>query len=646
MSFPFADRTGRGIKVAIVDSGIVPNHPKVGPVAGGVGLAMGPDGTIRYSADHADCAGHGTACAGIIRRKAPQAALYSIRLFDASLQADSRLLMAAIEWALAEGMDLINLSLGTTEVTHRDALERLCQQAADQGILLVAAEHEEGRASYPAHLPQVIGVGAGKVRGLYQYHYRPEATIECIARGDAQRLCWLEPPEIMTAGTSFAAPHITGIVALIREAHPNADLEQVRQLLHTHAQPESTSRSSPQPVALPQAEESFAWIQKAALYPYNKEMHTLMRGRDLLGFEIVGIGDPIGKGLTGQDAGKALGLPPAGFKVAPRLAAALQGADTLILGYVDELGRIRKKDVLREAVQVALDQGVHVFSLLALPREHYADLYEQAEAKGLKLYYPALSAQDAQQTLSSASQYPPVDVPVVAVLGTSSQQGKFTLQLALRRRLLALGYRVGQLGTEHHAALFGMDATFPMGYAASVEMPLDGYTPYLDAKLREVNHRQRPHLIVVGSQSGTVPYNVSEPETHTLPTVAFLMGVKPDACLLVVNSIDSDDYIQDTIDGIRALCHAPTLLLAMSDKEKHVREAYGRTSIKPRPLSEEDSRRKLRHLAQTFKRPAVSIASQADAHKAVEVVLDYFADKEDKVEEGGSGAKKPRSGAA
>jgi len=114
-----------------------------------------------------------------------------------------------------------------------------------------------------------------------------------------------------------------------------------------------------------------------------------------------------------------------------------------------------------------------------------------------------------------------------------------------------------------------------------------GFT--IDAKLREVNHRQRPHLIVVGSQSGTVPYNVSEPETHTLPTVAFLMGVKPDACLLVVNSIDSDDYIQDTIDGIRALCHAPTLLLAMSDKEKHVREAYGRTAVKPRPLSEEDS---------------------------------------------------------
>ncbi len=634
MNFPFANKTGRGVKVAVVDSGLVPNHPKIGPVAGGTALAVGPDGTIRYSDDHADCAGHGTACAGIIRRKAPQAEFYSVRIFDASLQADSRLLIAAIEWALEQGMELVNLSLGTTEVGQRDALARICRQAADQGILLVAAEHEEGQESYPALLPQVIGVGAGKLRGLYDYHYRQGAAIECIARGDPQRLCWLEPSEIMLGGTSFAAPHITGLVALILEAHPNADLEQVRALLHAHAQPEAPQPSMPQSASPaevpPDAEDRFAWIEKAALYPYNKEMHALVRGRDLLGFEIVGVGDPVGKGLTGQDAGEAIGLPPADVPIAPRLSAALQGVDTLILGYVDELSRIRKRDLLREVVQGALDQEVHVFSLLALPRERYADLYEQAAAKGLNLYYPALSAEEIQQTLDSASSWPQVDVPVLAVLGTSSQQGKFTLQLSLRRRLLQLGYRVGQIGTEHHAALFGMDGTFPMGYAASIQMPLDYYVPYLDAKMREICQRRQPHLFLAGGQSGTVPYDVHEAQTHTLPTLAFLMGVKPDACLLVVNSVDADDYIQDTINGIRALCQAPTLLLAMSDQEKHIRAAYGRTSIKPRPLSETEIRHKLQHLEQKFGLPAVSIAAQAGTHRAVDLVVEYFAAEEKK----------------
>ena len=627
MKFPFANRTGRGVKVAVVDSGIVPDHPKVGPVAGGVGLRMGTDGEPVQSDDYSDCAGHGTACAGLIRRKASEAELYSVRIFDESLGADPRLLIAAIKWAVDQGMDLVNLSLGTTEVGHRDALEEVCQEAVDQGVLLVAAEHEEGRESWPALLPQVIGVGAGKVRGLYKYHYRVGAAIECLARGDPQRLCWLEPREVLLGGTSFAAPHISGLLALIREAHPCVSLEQMRALLQANANLEPAPPKATRPSEPHGTEDSFAWIGKAALYPYNKEMHALVRARDLLGFEIVGVADPAGKGLVGKDAGKAIGLPQVGLRIVPRLAVALKEADTLIVGYVDELGRIRSRDVLREAVEEALEQRAHVFSLLALPRERYADLYERAASNGLRLYYPALSAEEARHTLDSASQYPPVDVPVIAVMGTSSQQGKFTLQLGLRRRLQELGYRVGQLGTEHHAGLFGMDCAFPMGYAPSVEMPLEFYGPYLDAKLREVNRRRSPHLILAGSQSGTVPYNVSEPQTHTLPSLAFLMGVKPDACLLVVNSVDTDDYIRDTMDGIRAICQAPVLLLAMSDKEKHVREAYGRTSIKPRQMPEEDSRRKLRHLEQTFDRPAVSIASEAGIEKAVEVVIEYFADK-------------------
>ena len=633
MRFPFSDMTGRGVRVAVVDSGIVPDHPKVGPVAGGVALTVGPDGTLVYGDDHADCAGHGTACAGIIRRKAPEAALYSVRVFDESLSTEGRLLIAAIEWAVAQGMDLIHLSLGTTDVGYRDALARVCRNAADKGVILVSAEHNEGRESYPALLADVIGVGAGKLRGLYDYHYRPGAAIECIARGDPQRVCWREPPEMMLGGTSFAAPHITGLIALIRQAHPGASLEQVRGILEANARPETARRSEttkPMSTVAPQpdAADRFAWICKAALYPYNKEMHALMRGRDLLGFEIVGVADPVGKGLVGKDAGEAIGLSSAGLRIAPRLSLALEGADTLILGYVDELSRIRKRDLLRECVQTALEQGVHVFSLLALPRERYADLYEMAEIRGLQLYYPELSAKEAQQTLDEASSYPQVDVPVLAVMGTSSQQGKFTLQLALRRRLLKLGYRVGQVGTEHHAELFGMDCAFPMGYAASVRMPLDYYIPFVDAKMREICQWKRPHLILTGTQSGTVPYDVREPQTQTLPTIAFLMGVKLDACVLVVNSVDADDYIQDTIDGIRALCQAPTLLLAMPDQEKHIQEAYGRTAIKPRRMSEDEIRDNLEHLERTFGLPAVCITARADIHRAVDVVVEHFAAEE------------------
>lgn len=600
-----------------------------------------------YSADHADCAGHGTACAGIIRRKAPDAALYSVRVFDESLSAEVTSIIAAIEWAVSNSMDIINLSMGTTDMGYREELARVCRKVVSNGIILVSAEHNEGWESYPALLTDVVGVGAGKLRGLYDYHYRPGAAIECIARGDPQRVCWKEPSEIMIGGTSFAAPHISGLIALIRQAHPGASLKEVRDILHAHAVPE-VGRSRPKPPSqsrqlsdasktpassfsagrVSQAADRFSWIRKAALYPFNKEMHSLIRGRDLLGFEIVGVADPVGKGLVGKDAGEAIGLSSSAVRIAPSLSGALLGADTLILGYVDELSRIRKRDLLRECVQTALDHEAHVFSLLSLPDERYGDLYEMAETGGQRLYCPQLRADEAQRTIDEASSFPPVDVPVLAVVGTSSQQGKFTLQIALRHRLLELGYKVGQVGTEHHAELFGFDYAFPMGYAGSVWIPIDYFVPFLDAKMRETCQRNKPHLLLVGTQSGTVPYDIREHQTQTLPTIAFLMGVKPDAFVLVVNSVDADDYISDTIDGIRALCQAPTLLLAMADQAKHIQEAYGRTAIKPRRMSEDEIHRKLQYLEGTFGLPAICITDKAGIHRAVEVIVRYFAEEE------------------
>ena len=53
---------------------------------------------------------------GSFAGKAPEAALYSIRVFDETLSTGGRLLIAAVEWAIAQGMDLVNLSLGTTDV--------------------------------------------------------------------------------------------------------------------------------------------------------------------------------------------------------------------------------------------------------------------------------------------------------------------------------------------------------------------------------------------------------------------------------------------------------------------------------------------------------------------------------------------------
>ena len=616
------------IQVAIVDSGIDTSHSGVRDVAGGVHIQISEKGEILFLDDHADCAGHGTACAGIIRKKAPDAALYSVRIFDESLIADGRALIAAVQWCIDNEMDVVNLSLGTTDVTFKKSLQKVCRKAVDAGVILVAAESNDGRESYPAVFPEVIGVTGGAIYEPDGFYYRKDQRIECVARGDEQRVCWLNGKYIMTGGNSFAAPHITGIIAHLLEQHPICSVQDIRLLLQKKvlneiSQDQNRSQFDPQ-ISRKDFQENYAYIKKAVLYPYNKEMHSMVRYRDLLAFEIIGVADPIGKGMVGKDAGKVIGEPVANLRISPNIRRALADADTLILGYVDQLARIRKRDLLRQYVQLALYEGCHVFSFQALDSTVYGDLYELADKKGLRLAYPQVLGEEITQAIRHFNALPPVDVPVLSVMGTSSQQGKFTLQLALRRRLIQKGYKVGQIGTEHHARLFGMDAAFPMGYASPLKLPFQHYIPYLDYKMREICQRIQPDIILTGSQSGTIPYHVQEHSTHCLSSLAFLLGVKPDACILVVNSIDAEEYIRDTIDGIRAVCKAPTILLAMGDHEKHIRTAYGRSMITPKKMAQSKIDQHLKKLEDTFCVPAIEILSETGQQRLVETVIQYF----------------------
>ena len=187
----FSTLTGQSVKVALLDSGVDACHPKIGMLSGSIGLNLDSQGCVITTSDCDDLAGHGTACAGLVRAVAPDADLYSVRLFDSSLIVDGKVLIAALKWAIDMEMDVVNMSLGTTEICYRDELQVLCSQAVDAGIVLVAAGHNEGIESYPSSLPEVVGVGAGRVYGRYEYAYVPGAPLECLARGDKQRLCWL-----------------------------------------------------------------------------------------------------------------------------------------------------------------------------------------------------------------------------------------------------------------------------------------------------------------------------------------------------------------------------------------------------------------------------------------------------------------------
>lgn len=430
------------VRVAIVDTGIEPSHPDIGEISGGVGIYIHEGRHPVFSDNFVDSYGHGTACAGIVLKKTPDAEIFSVRIFEDSLIADGRTLTAAIQWCVDNQIHIANLSLGTTDVTFKAELRKVCKKAIQEGLIIVGAQNNEATESFPAVFPEVIGVTGGNIRKDDEFYFRPNYWIECVAKGDEQWVCWLNGKHIRSAGNSFAAPHITGLVANLLKQHPEWSLPDIR-----------------------------SWLQDNA------------------------------------------------SRVIP-----------------------------------------HGQSLEELPQ---------------------------------------VDIPVICIIGTSPPQGEFKLQSAIAKTLMHKGFRVARLDE------ISPNTTSPKTYI-----------PHLDRKFRKLCQQRKPDIILAGARSNVIPFDPIEDGIRSISSLAFLIGARPDACILIINSNDPIEYIRDTIDGIRAFCKAPTLALAIGDREN-------RRNQPEQPLPSTIGNL-LNRLEDTFQMPAVSILWETGQRRLVDTVIQHF----------------------
>jgi subtilisin len=229
--------TGRGVRVAVVDSGWDRTQPEPRVLPGVSFVDPNDDLALARGDDDQDHLGHGTACADLILRIAPDARVVPVKVFGRILETSPGTLHAALVWALDAGVRVINVSLGTRLEGTLHPLYAVCEKARREGIVVVAAGHNANDWSYPAIFENVIGVSAARFASPFEYHFRPEHAMECEAWGVEQPVRWIGGLRAVKDGTSFAAPNVAGIVALILERHPEATLDEVRELLARFARP-------------------------------------------------------------------------------------------------------------------------------------------------------------------------------------------------------------------------------------------------------------------------------------------------------------------------------------------------------------------------------------------------------------------------
>jgi subtilisin len=176
--------TGAGVRVCILDSGVEPDHPKVGPLARSVAVTVQANEVAVEDDAEGDLAGHGTACAGIVRSLAPECDLTSVRVLGAGFTGSGRVLLEGLRWAVAEGFDVINMSLSTTKKEFASVLHELADDAYFRRTVVVAS------------------LGGSTIR---------------------------------STGNSFATPHLSGICALVRAKHPELTPFQLKSVLYLTA---------------------------------------------------------------------------------------------------------------------------------------------------------------------------------------------------------------------------------------------------------------------------------------------------------------------------------------------------------------------------------------------------------------------------
>ncbi|HUF07278.1 MAG TPA: S8 family serine peptidase [Candidatus Binatia bacterium] len=238
--------TGAGVRVAIIDSGLENDHPRLlGRVVENVTVEMGEGGPTVIADGSVDMFGHGTACGGIILSLAPEVELVSIRVLGADLRGKGTAFAAGLEWAIEQGLHVCNLSLSSKSESLYPIFHDLADRAYFQAMALVSAANNVPAPSYPSLFSSVFSVAAHAEPDPWRVYYNPAPPVEFGAWGVDVPIAWKDGGSTVATGNSFAAPHIAGLVALILSKHPGLSPFEVKAILASVA--DNPGRRRPRP---------------------------------------------------------------------------------------------------------------------------------------------------------------------------------------------------------------------------------------------------------------------------------------------------------------------------------------------------------------------------------------------------------------
>lgn len=540
------------LKIAILDSGMS-NHFAIDNinVTEGWHYFIQNENVISKDADINDQYGHGTAVTFIIsdgcKKKNIEVEFFIIRIFEKE-ETEEELLIHALIDLLNKQIDIIHISAGISYYTGSE-LEDVCKRHYENNTIIVSAYDNAGSISYPAAFPYVVGVDANAIcKKTSEFIYVSNSIINILAFGSQQRLPWVNNSFQYVAGSSFAAPYITILAAEYRTLFPQNGLDKFLLYLKEHTKKILNFEQPSLNVITPFSP------QKALIFPFNKEQHTLIHYYNLINFKIEAVADCK---LTGQ-VGRKVGSDNNIYTIENiEHIDWNMPFDTIILGHTRILKSLTGRDWIKEILSLCLKWEKNIFSYDEL--SSYENLVLKMKEKGLQVYWPSLCKKNKFDSHMNKLYH--LSTPTVMVVGTRSKIGKFSLQICLKKMIEDIGYKVGFLSSEPNGLLFGAKKILPFGYDSFVELNEKEFIQASNNFLHEIEVEEKPDLLLMGSQSNNIPLSMGNLGFYPLFQHAFILSSDPDAFILCFGPDDDIDYLIRNIKYLDSVAYGKTISL-------------------------------------------------------------------------------------
>lgn len=570
------------MRIAIIDSGVNINHTMFKSCLKVISkIHIYKEVDNYYTTDQVidDTIGHGTSVCWIINKYVPNAEYIIVKIFENEEEIEEDTLLFALEYLCQNvACDIINISAGITRCSKKMELKKVCDNLASSGVILVAAFANDGAISYPAAFPNVIGVDISlSCFSPREFQFVENSPINIRGMGYPQLLPTVDHSYKEQRGASFVAPIITGLICHAMES--GLSLQNVYAYLRENAIDIIKGT--------PIIKSKQLQIENAGLFPLNKETLALVEHADMLPFKIKHVYDLKYNGNIGKTLGdivyRGCDLDASVKDLVVESINQVEWCDetdTMIIGHINMIGKALRNTQLKSSLLEKcweFKKQVYLYDLVDCP----SNIIKYLEQSDSRVRAPIVSEKIFSQNTFGKLHL--LTTPVLGIFGTSPKQGKFTLQLRLRKYLSQAGYKIANLGTEPESELFQFEGVYPIGYNSTVSISGTQAVNCINSLMANIEEYSMPDLIIVGSQSQTIATGNGSLGFMAISQYELIMGSQPDAYILCVNTTDEMDYIGRTIQFLSSAVSAKVISLVVypiiyKNEEGYLTNVMGKVS--------------------------------------------------------------------